>query len=74
MDPRCVSHGLGEEELRLLTLAVPQAVPFVALLFFSSVIRIQILYETPDVTLPSQAPASIVFLCHTKVGRPPFLR
>lgn len=66
--PSCdSSHGPAAGELRHLALGAPQAILFASLLFFSNVIRIQILYESPDLTCPSQAPALVVFLYCTKV-------
>lgn len=52
--PRHASPGQASEELDTC-LAAPQAVPIVSLLFFSNVVRILVLDETPH-DIPSQAP------------------
>ena len=68
--PCCVSHGQGHRGAETLCPCSATGSATCALLFFSSVIRIQILYETPDLPLPSQAPASLVFPSCTKGARP----
>lgn len=62
--PAVLVTGKATEAPRHSALVAPQAVPLV--LFYS----FQILYETPDVTLPSQAPASLVFPSCTKGAMP----
>lgn len=68
--PCCVSHGQGHRGAETLCPCRSTGSATCALLLFSSVLRIQILYETPAVTLPSQAPASLVFPSCTKGAMP----